>query len=722
MTVLLALLRAPELRRFLLAGAFNTALSYAVYVLLDRWLPYVVAYLLAYAVGVVVQFLLFSRYVFRARAGRAQALAYPLLHVLIAGFGSAALWLIVRVSGWPSSWAGLAAIAAQVPVAFLLTRWWFGSATAPQLAWRWFERFGVAALLGGAALFVTTGLLTLYQLGFRRPLWDQFRSYQLLLETAFPGNVLQAENGHRPIVPNLLKLLDLYADGAHQGVLVFCGGLFALLAFGLCASTLWRERALPPLWRAAGVLGAALALFWLANARMLLHGNESVAVYWVLAWLACGLIALARSARTPGAIRLAALSLVLGCFGFGNGPVIGCTLLLLAALLRRPWRQIAVLAASFIVVLLFYTVLLPGQGTARSALALHPAENAVVSMRWLSGAWVQAWLGLPEHPSGFMRASMQHHDVGSWLIASADWLARGIGDPLQAQLQFAFWLGAAGAALLVAMSGWTWWRPLEAGPTRVLGLGLAWFALGTAVLVGMSRSDYFVQLPRQVFAERYLPWSCVYWLGLLLAMASSLPRRLAAASAPAGAVAVAVLAFALWPSHRIWVGWAAIVDRHSRVFALALAQDQNLPAVETALAIPAEADTLRTVALLRRAGSDLYDRDCPPPTDPAGAVPPLVVKWTDPADGLSTAALRRLQGSWSGPAGGARLWVRDAAGVCVGRGEVTHYEDLGTRRWFGRRSGVDVLVRVVGASPPLQLQLVAADGAVLAAGSIEVLP
>ena len=207
----------------------------------------------------VVQFVLFSRFVYRSRPGRAQALAYPLLHLLIAGFGSAALWLIVRVSGWPSSWAGLAAIAAQVPVAFLLTRWWFNSATAPQLAWRWFERAGVVALVGGAAVFVGTGLLALYHLGFRRPMWDQYRSYQLLLEAPFPGNVLQSENGHRPIFPNLLKLLDLSVDGGRQGVLVFCGGLFALLVFALCAmDALARARAAAPVARGRRA-GAALA-------------------------------------------------------------------------------------------------------------------------------------------------------------------------------------------------------------------------------------------------------------------------------------------------------------------------------------------------------------------------------------------------------------------------------------------------------------------------------
>jgi hypothetical protein len=149
-----------------------------------------------------------------------------------------------------------------------------------------------------------------------------------------------------------------------------------------------------------------------------------VAVYWVLGWLACGLVALAHSDRAPAMIGVAALSMVLGCFGFGNGPVIGCTLVLLAVLLGRPWRQVAVLAATFAVVLLFYTSLLPGAGTGAGAIALRPAENVAVALRWLSGVWIQAWIGLPDHPSGFMRAAMEQRDTGGWLIASADWLAR----------------------------------------------------------------------------------------------------------------------------------------------------------------------------------------------------------------------------------------------------------------------------------------------------------
>jgi hypothetical protein len=100
----------------------------------------------------------------------------------------------------------------------------------------------------------------------------------------------------------------------------------------------------------------------------------------------------------------------------------------------------------------------------------------------------------------------------------------------------------------------------------------------------------------------------------------------------------------------------------------------------------------------------------------------LTLQWADPSEAPPTPSLRRLQGSWSGPASGDRVWVRDADGVCVGRGELAYYEDLDKHPWLGRRTGIDALVRVAGARMPLYVQLVAADGSVLAAGTVERAP
>jgi putative flippase GtrA len=130
------MLRAPEFRRFLIVGVFNTALGYGLYLLLDLWLHYVAAYLCMYAIGIFVQYFLHSKFVYRTTRPRGHMLAFPLLHVLIASFGTFALWVIVELTPLTSGPAGLGAIAAQTPLAFIATRWWFATANAPQIAVR----------------------------------------------------------------------------------------------------------------------------------------------------------------------------------------------------------------------------------------------------------------------------------------------------------------------------------------------------------------------------------------------------------------------------------------------------------------------------------------------------------------------------------------------------------------------------------------------------------
>ena len=287
--------------------------------------------------------------------------------------------------------------------------------------------------------------------------------------------------------------------------------------------------------------------------------------------------------------------------------------------------------------------------------------------------------GLPDHPSGFMRAAMQHREVGAWLIASADGLARGSVIRSSAQMESALWLGAAGATLLVAMSGWTWRRPAAAGATRVLGLGLAWFALGTAVLVGSSRLDDSGNGP-----ARFSP----------------------SAICPGPACSGSVRCWCWRPAFR--AAWRP--PRRRRVpsrswrWRCAVAQPPDLgragrrSSTATAGSLPSHWPRIRTCRpstppsrsrrrptpcapsrLPRRAGSDLYDRRLSAASRAGTArCRPCGSRATDPAKtGCPPQSCVRFEGSWSGPASGARLWVRDATGTCVGRGEITHYEDLG---------------------------------------------
>jgi hypothetical protein len=71
-----------------------------------------------------------------------------------------------------------------------------------------------------------------------------------------------------------------------------------------------------------------------------------------------------------------------------------------------------------------------------------------------------------------------------------------------------------------------------------------------------------------VFADRYLPWSCLFWLGLALqAFAGMRLRGGWRALAFAGSTGLVLLLFA--PSHRAFAGWSATVYRHLQQSAVA---------------------------------------------------------------------------------------------------------------------------------------------------------
>ena len=92
----------PEFARFLFAGAVNTGISYAAYLLLLTVLPYLAAYAISYLLGIVLSYLLLTRFVFRAPPRLSTAVRFPLVYVAQYLLGSAVLALLVAVRfvGW----------------------------------------------------------------------------------------------------------------------------------------------------------------------------------------------------------------------------------------------------------------------------------------------------------------------------------------------------------------------------------------------------------------------------------------------------------------------------------------------------------------------------------------------------------------------------------------------------------------------------------------------
>ena len=104
-----------EAFRFLLAGAFNTIATYALYLLMLQWLNYNVAYTIVVIVGIALSYALNVAFVFRVRPQAHTALAFPLIYAVQYVIGLAALNLAVK-SGVPSRYALVASIATTVPV------------------------------------------------------------------------------------------------------------------------------------------------------------------------------------------------------------------------------------------------------------------------------------------------------------------------------------------------------------------------------------------------------------------------------------------------------------------------------------------------------------------------------------------------------------------------------------------------------------------------------
>ena len=111
-------------------------------------------------------------------------------------------------------------------------------------AWAWARTVpgglvAIALLLAGG-WFLLTGLLEIINFGFRQPMFDQYRMYPNYLTLPFPDSVLQLENGHRPILPNLVQVAEAHWFSASQNLQLAVGGGSALLMAALLSIAAWR--------------------------------------------------------------------------------------------------------------------------------------------------------------------------------------------------------------------------------------------------------------------------------------------------------------------------------------------------------------------------------------------------------------------------------------------------------------------------------------------------
>ncbi|CAN7710947.1 GtrA family protein [Pseudoduganella sp. LjRoot289] len=108
--------------RFGAGGAINTGFSYGLYLLLALALPYQLAYLLAYAAGVVFSYWFNAVVVFRVPLSWAGFLAFPVVYAVQYLISAALLGLLVEWLRVPHKLAPLAVAVCMVPLSYAISK------------------------------------------------------------------------------------------------------------------------------------------------------------------------------------------------------------------------------------------------------------------------------------------------------------------------------------------------------------------------------------------------------------------------------------------------------------------------------------------------------------------------------------------------------------------------------------------------------------------------
>lgn len=531
-------------------------------------------------------------------------------------------------------------------------------------AYAWAQRSLVAVLASSGLLYAASALVAVANHAWRWPMFDQYRLYAFYLGMPFPENILQLENGHRPVVPALLRVAEAWCCNANQLLQIATGTILAAAAAAFMGWLAWTARPNATVARIAAAVSFAIGLFWLGNARILMHGNESVHAYLVVVSVmaACWLTARAVRRNSSRSLWMASLCCCVAMFSFGPGVAAFAAVLLLIPLLGGRWFWGAIPGAVLAAALYIYAFVLPGDAGVRHQIILAPLGNVALAMQWIASSWINGLL-VSSPVDGF--------------------------PSLERIRQIATVLGLAGTMAWMLLGVRLARRRGAVLPVEAVAFGTAGFALATAALIGVARYAYFQVHPDQVFADRYLLWPNVFWASLLVLaiFAAQSSHRFVLRSIP---VAIPVLAaVALWPAHLAWAGWSSEVRRQSELVAIASwtgVRGHIMP--DAAAASPQHVET--ALRLMRERSLGVFAH--PPPFLPGDTVPrgqdagcapaTMVGAWDDAGTGQRVA---RVTGSCKFDAGTRPEWLTIVDGNGVVRG-------LG--RWSGFGGGSALVLHV----------------------------
>lgn len=535
-----------------------------------------------------------------------------------------------------------------------------------------FATVASAALLGVGVYHVLLTVSTVLAFGLRYPFMDQFRANLRYLTTPFPQSVLELENGHRPVLPGLVRVVELFWLGGTQVLQALTAWLAAGVAAAMLVLVIRRDLRRNPVLLASGVCVVFAMLAWNANARMFIHAFEAQHVFYVVCFL---VIAIHFAARDPLETDVkswifSVAACIAATFSFGSGIASFAAVLVVAVLRRHTPGPLLFIALSALATFVLYFLVLPGAEGVRNSIS----EFAFRATVFVAIARVGA------------------------VFAE---LVRIFVPDLAVQAIVAVLAAAVGIAFLVLSLLRQWRRSEPFADAELFGVALFVFGFATNVLIAVSRANFFFGHPDQLFADRYLFWSCVTWLGLVIYGL----QRLVQASTPwqyAAAAAIGVLSLAAVPS-AIWFNqWSAEVYRASELAAVAIKLGIKNDAQIAQISDAGLATTYRALDEMHKRDLSMFANrtslrlgDKIPLTQYPLTVLVTVVRGgaVRSTDLTVRAVSGELPRSLALQAAGAELWFADRIGALIGRAALTNTGDQ-PRNLL--RLGVPVLVGFQG--------------------------
>ena len=435
--------------------------------------------------------------------------------------------------------------------------------------------------------YLLAGLWFVWFASPRVPYADSYRFLSTFDALPFPQDALAADNGHREVLTNLVRIAEFEWFGASQWLQTATGGLALLGAVALLANA-WRGTGGTA--RAAAACLIAVGVFWLGNTRKLAHGSELAHLGPIVLYLVLGLRSLTSAAAGTRHSWFAAAMGLAATLSFGSGLAAFPAFAAVLWARRAAWSAWLPVAAGGAAALAL--LLLGGSGDSARPV-IDPLAQLDLWLRWLGApfVWVVKPLLDPAHA-----ARLPLGVLGPAWTGFAQQMHDWFGPALAARFP-GLLIGLGGLGLLSVKT--VQFRRNPGNARQTLALGLAWFGACVGVLVVALRVAYFAEFPDQITSQRYLPWSMLFWLGLALAWCAA-PTR-----SPAAALRLALGVALLFLPSQVWTGRNALRTLQTAELtaagAVVGAIDPQFALVET---MPG--DLRRAVPMLQRRGAAMF--------------------------------------------------------------------------------------------------------------------